>query len=182
LGSKRFYGRQDDTNSGFMEGYNQNYLKGGKRKVKMNYELAKQALIGWTGLYAASQLLGYNSTPLILATGAAAIGAFVIDDLFPESINRKLEKILRYRGLAVTGEDGNKIYSKLIRKDKKDYGYELEYKLPLGASEEELFKLHRAIEVGLNSEVDFWEKDGHIIFKIATHKLPEYVDYGEVEV
>ena len=145
--------------------------------MKFNYELATTALAGFTGLYAGSQLLGYNSAPLYLATGAAAIGAFVVNNVFSDSVDKKLEEVLKYRGLYVKNGDGSKVYAKKIRKEKTNYGYELEYKLPPGASEEELYKLHRAMEVALNAEIEFWEKDGNIIFRIYTHTLPEFVDY-----
>ena len=94
------------------------------------------------------------------------------------STQDKTTRLLRNCG--IVNKDGN--IPKLIKKETRHYGYDIEFKLPAGICLSDFEKQQQEIEQYLDGEVQFEYKDRHIIVKVHTGKLEERYDYEPKEL
>lgn len=142
--------------------------------VRLILNKAKNLILPSMIIGAASPyILGPNTSPLGVFGAILSGGSLLLlNSLREEPVDRKLDRMFENRKLLVVSRDGSVEKPKLIDKVKEHYGYRLQYKMPLGLSDEEIYRMYRGIEVGLNAEIEIYTEDGYIFMKIYTHSLP----------
>jgi len=113
--------------------------------------------------------------------GFYALGGLTIGLHYLDKLDSKWDKIFRALGLYIENND-NKTLPKIVKKTKRDYGYDLLVSLPLGLSTDDFDKQKKKIEQHLNVKIDIEYCNKHVLIRVVEKKLKKLYLYKTVKV
>jgi hypothetical protein len=100
-----------------------------------------------------------------------------LEDFFPGLKPVRVTQQVMNRSFRVKDEKGNDIYPEIVEHERTKNGHLLKLKLPPGYCTDDVVKIRKDIEFALNADVTIWEKNGFVMLKAVTGRLPDKVNY-----
>lgn len=138
--------------------------------TKLHQAIAGSVVLAGTAVH----YYGITITPGMMVGGAFA-SSIVAYQILKKNVSKKIKYTMENNNMYISRGD-KKIYPRLQLKQQTDYGWHLIYHVPFGMNEDDFIEHQRDFEVATNSEIEIFEREGKIHFRVMNQKLPKEVE------